>query len=64
MNSIGVSSTDSSIPGAVVVAGDVCLDVLGLPIPPAPHVAGGGEENWRQTGETRTFYRRGGTWSG
>lgn len=47
---------------SVVVAGDVCLDVLGLPIPPRPRGTGGDVESWRQAGETRTFYRRGGAW--
>ena len=51
-----------SEPVSVVVAGDVCLDVLGLPIPPSPKNGQATEENWRQTGETRTFYRRGGAW--
>lgn len=62
MNSTVPATTPTSEPCTVVVAGDICLDVLGLPIPPAPLAAGSSEENWRQTGETRTFYRRGGTW--
>ena len=47
-------------PKKIVVAGDVCLDVLGIAIPPksSPTKA---EDNWRQTGETRTHYRLGGT---
>ena len=41
------------------VAGDVCLDVLGLSMP-APLPSPGGQDNWRETGETRTHYRLGG----
>lgn len=52
----------SSESAAIVVAGDICLDVLGYPIPPSPKDENSSEENWRQTGETRTFYRRGGAW--
>ena len=56
------TATSPSEPATVVVAGDICLDVLGYPIPPSPKSENSSEENWRQTGETRTFYRRGGTW--
>ena len=45
--------------GSIVVAGDICLDVVGLPIPPSS-VLGGSTDNWRQTGETRTYYLPGG----
>jgi len=48
------------VPCQILVAGDVCLDVLGLPIPPQAGTAGANLENWQQTGEIRTFYRRGG----
>ena len=41
------------------VAGDVCLDVLGISMP-APVLNDGKADNWRQTGETRTHFRLGG----
>jgi hypothetical protein len=41
------------------VAGDVCLDVLGISMPP-PVLKSGQTHNWRQTGETRTHFRLGG----
>jgi hypothetical protein len=41
------------------VAGDVCLDVLGISMP-APALKDGKPDNWRQTGETRTHLRLGG----
>ncbi len=41
------------------VAGDVCLDVLGISMP-APVLKNGKADNWRQTGETRTHFRLGG----
>ena len=43
----------------ILVAGDVCLDVLGIAMPPKSNPAHA-EDNWRQTGETRTHYRLGG----
>lgn len=46
----------------IVVSGDICLDVLGYPITPSPKNATTLDENWRQAGEIRTFYRRGGVW--
>jgi len=46
--------------GLIEVAGDVCLDVAGVPIAPGVH-AGGQVDNWRQTGETRTHYLHGGS---
>lgn len=51
-----------SSPLQIVVAGDVCLDVLGYPIPGSPGDGATPKENWRHTGETRTFYRHGGAW--
>lgn len=45
-------------PKSILVAGDVCLDVVAVPIPkkpPSPDT-----ENWRQTGESRTHYLPGG----
>lgn len=41
------------------VAGDVCLDVLGISMPAAVSKTGK-PDNWRQTGETRTHFRLGG----
>jgi RyR domain len=45
-------------PLTVLVAGDVCLDVVGVPMP--PRVAGTAAENWRLSGETRTHFLPGG----
>ena len=43
----------------IQVAGDVCLDVLGISMPAC--VSNKGKpDNWRQTGETRTHFRLGG----
>ena len=42
----------------IIVAGDVCLDIVALPVP-APR-ADSSAENWRLTGEKRTYYLRGG----
>src|SRR5437016_4270259 len=42
----------------ILVAGDVCLDVVGVPIP--PKAAEAGAENWRLSGETRTHFLPGG----
>lgn len=41
------------------VAGDVCLDVLGIAMP-ALLSSADKQDNWRETGETRTHYRLGG----
>jgi hypothetical protein len=41
------------------VAGDVCLDLVGIPIPPPPGNPAA-QDNWRLTGETRTHYLLGG----
>ena len=43
----------------VLVAGDVCLDVVGIPVPGASSVPGEAD-NWRLTGEVRTHYLPGG----
>jgi hypothetical protein len=42
----------------ILVAGDVCLDVVGIAVPPPPSVDG--IDNWRLTGETRTHFLLGG----
>jgi len=42
----------------IVVAGDVCLDVVGVPMPPPTEASA--MENWRLTGEIRTHYLPGG----
>ncbi len=53
------SPVSNTVDIAIAVAGDICLDVVGVPIPPPAtdvHTA----DNWRQTGETRTYYLPGG----
>lgn len=46
-------------PRRILVAGDVCLDVVGVPVPPsAPGESA--TENWRLTGEMRTHFLPGG----
>ena len=42
------------------VAGDVCIDLIGVPTPRHGSETGGATENWRLTGEIRTHYLRGG----
>src|SRR5687768_17058564 len=57
--SVGIPPIQGRRMNSLVVAGDICLDVLGIPVPPPP----GGEiptDNWRQSGETRTHYLPGG----
>jgi len=44
----------------ILVAGDVCIDVIGVPVPRKGDSEDGREENWRLTGEIRTHYLRGG----
>ena len=44
---------------AILVAGDVCLDVAGIPVPGASS-AFAATDNWRMTGEVRTHYLPGG----
>ena len=44
----------------ILVAGDVCLDVIGVPLPAPAEVPGIASENWRLTGEIRTHFRTGG----
>ena len=44
---------------SIEVAGDICLDVVAVPIAP-PASLGQGYDNWRQTGETRTHFLPGG----
>lgn len=44
----------------ILVAGDVCLDVVGVPVPPPPKSSGSLSENWRLTGEMRTHFLPGG----
>ena len=57
---MNATPTTSGGAGLIEVAGDVCLDVAGVPIAPGVH-AGGQVDNWRQTGETRTHYLHGGS---
>lgn len=45
-------------PLRVDVAGDVCLDLVGIPIPPQKPTSVA--NNWQLTGETRTYYLPGG----
>ena len=52
---MSTASTTATPPKAIVVAGDICLDVVGIPIPPSAD-SKEGTDNWRQTGETRTHY--------
>ena len=56
---MSTASTTATPPKAIVVAGDICLDVVGIPIPPSAD-SKEGTDNWRQTGETRTHYLLGG----
>jgi hypothetical protein len=42
----------------IIVAGDVCLDVVGVPIPEKADESS--QESWRLTGETRTHFLPGG----
>jgi len=42
------------------VAGDVCIDLIGVPTPRHGSDAASATENWRLTGEIRTHYLRGG----
>ncbi len=44
----------------VLVAGDVCLDLVAVPIPAPARAGRSSAENWRLTGEKRTHYLRGG----
>jgi hypothetical protein len=44
---------------SIIVAGDVCIDVIGVP-KPRPGNQEDQTENWRLTGELRTYCRRGG----
>ena len=48
-----------SVKGRILVAGDVCLDVVSIPVP-APAAGSGKLDNWQQTGEVRTNYLPGG----
>ncbi len=49
-----------STPSSILVAGDVCLDVLGLSMPAKPPQPDTAIDNWRHTGETRTHFTFGG----
>ncbi|MCA9056070.1 MAG: hypothetical protein KDA75_19695, partial [Planctomycetaceae bacterium] len=53
------SETPSQFVANVVVAGDICLDVVGIPQPPlaAPDRT---VDNWKMTGEMRTHFLPGG----
>src|SRR4051812_47831407 len=44
----------------ILVAGDVCLDVVGVPVPPPTCSTEIPAENWRLAGETRTHFLPGG----
>ncbi len=44
----------------IQVAGDVCIDVIGVPQPPPAGIPTAATENWRLAGEIRTHYSRGG----
>lgn len=44
---------------SLLVAGDICLDVVGVAIPPS--ASDQGCENWKLTGEVRTHFLPGGT---
>ena len=48
-----------SNPFEIHVAGDLCLDVIGIPVPP-PAEDVKLPNNWQLTGETRTQYLLGG----
>ena len=52
------TSAAADQPRRILVAGDVCLDVVGVPLP--PKTTEGMDENWRLTGETRTHFLPGG----
>lgn len=54
------NTTETKVLRSIVVAGDVCLDVVGAPVPPASDKAKADVENWRLAGEKRTQYLRGG----
>jgi len=45
----------------ILVAGDVCIDVIGVPQPRPSAAAYARTENWRLTGEIRTHHTRGGS---
>lgn len=47
-------------PLKILVAGDVCLDVVAVPMPPPSAPCDPQAENWRLTGETRTHFLPGG----
>jgi hypothetical protein len=51
-------SPESNLPRRILVAGDFCLDVVGVPLPPPASKTQA--ENWRLTGETRTYFLPGG----
>ena len=52
--------TESKKPRQILVAGDICLDVVGVPQPPQGDSECAVEENWRLTGEVRTHLLPGG----
>jgi hypothetical protein len=54
------SKTSEATSRRILVAGDVCLDVVGVPVPPQAQSANAPPENWRLTGEMRTHFLPGG----
>jgi hypothetical protein len=54
-----LSKTTGSKLCRIAVAGDVCVDVVGVAVPP-PASGNGSTDNWRLTGERQTHYRLGG----
>ncbi len=50
--------SENKMPVQILVAGDVCLDVVAVPMP--PQATQPQAENWRLTGETRTHFLPGG----
>src|SRR5437763_3157668 len=55
-----MKSMSTSPSKTILVAGDICLDVVGIPVPPPSLSSGTAADNWRLTGETRTHYLPGG----
>lgn len=58
MSSIPQGKDAGRAPRSILVAGDVCLDVVATPIPGTSGRSG--VDNWRITGETRTHFLPGG----
>ena len=60
LSTSGAGFEESDPDNKTEVAGDVCLDVAGVPIAHRVQMAHQ-DDNWRQTGETRTHYLHGGS---